>query len=920
MELRRVGAARFLTRVERPPVWTLLVAASFCGYFTLFIYCDLVRPVNPGYRADATAAGVTLTEVRPGTPAAAAGMTVGDRLIAINGLTIVDSDSGAIGANYLIGVPMPVIVERQGSRYEMTMLLPRRSSAYWSTWPGASLLVMRLAQLVCIIAGVTVALRRPRDLDALAASWLLMTCGVFLISLPGRLPIVWRHLPFPSRELLWIPYVSSITIGPILLTFVSLFPRRLPSAGYIQAAAWALAAVALASPLYNAIQLVYEGVELRTIGPKSVPLLLVTSVCLIASVFLIVINYRRIDDVHEKRRLRVVVTGISVGVLPGFSALTYFWLTRETNQATSIFESRWMVVVAVTLLAAPLSITYAVLRHQLFDLNFTMRKWLQYTLARGLVLSIVPGMSSFMIVDVLLQSDQTVNDILAQRSVLYLFLTAVALLVFANRRRWLKAIDRRFFRERMSAYDVLRDVAEQVRRAGSLDRVAPVVVARLESSEIHPEFAALLVLDPATRAFRTIAAAPSAAGPLDLRDDSKLVALARVVEQPFDTSTRTGQSLLRQLSPADRDYLYRARIEALIRIVTPDDQLHAFLALGPKRSQEPYAEWDYGVLVTIAEIFGLLAAHSPAPTGGPALEECPECGACFDEGTAVCTTHARPLVGRELPRTLRGRYRLDRRLAAGGMGTVYDALDLALDRHVAAKVVREHLTASEGALERFVAEAKLAARLRDHPNVVTVYDYGAIDKRQPFLIMELLDGRNLRQALEDDGRIAPQRALLILEDVCSAVSYAHGHKLIHRDLKPENIFLVENGRREIAKVLDFGIAKPLSVATTIDGRWETGSRILLGTLEYMSPEQRRGAPPSKAWDLWSLAVVALEMLSGRPPVSALLPDLGPWQPGNVLRDTFPDCVGVFNRALAINAADRPDDADTLCREITAGLR
>ena len=205
------------------------------------------------------------------------------------------------------------------------------------------------------------------------------------------------------------------------------------------------------------------------------------------------------------------------------------------------------------------------------------------------------------------------------------------------------------------------------------------------------------------------------------------------------------------------------------------------------------------------------------------------------------------------------------------MGTVYEALDIALERQVAAKVVRDNLAESDGALSRFKEEAKLAARLREHPNVVTLYDFGTINGRQPFMIMELLVGRTLRRELEPPGGLAPLRAYAILEGVCSAVSAAHRQGLVHRDLKPENIFLAENGQGTVPKVLDFGIAKPLSVVTTLTYRRETDPMLLLGTLEYMSPEQRRGAAPSVAWDLWSLAVMALEMLSDQPPPSVFCP-------------------------------------------------
>jgi tRNA A-37 threonylcarbamoyl transferase component Bud32 len=613
------------------------------------------------------------------------------------------------------------------------------------------------------------------------------------------------------------------------------------------------------------------------------------------------------------------VGGIAVTVLPGFSALVYFWMFRETNQANSIFESPGMTVVAVTLLAAPLSITYAVLRHRLFELTFTVRKALQHTLARWFVMSLVPGISLFMIVATLLMHNQTVDAVLARYGRLFAVLTVAAFVIFNYRRRWLRAIDRRFFRERHYAYEVLADVATQVRRAGSIERAAPLVVARIESV-LHPEFAAVLVRDQADRMFRSIAASPAAAAPPDLRDDSSLVLLARDTELPFDLSTDGGQALLQRLPAWDRQYIQQADIELLIRIVTPDDELHAMLAIGPKRSEEPYTDEDRGVLVTVAENLSMLVGREPPRAAQiPSVEECPKCGACFDAGSRICPDHAFPLVAVALPRTLGGRYRLNRRLATGGMGAVYEAFDTALEHDVAAKVVRDDMTSSRGAIERFFEEAKHVAKLRDHPNVVTLYDYGRLGEHQAYLIMELLQGRTLRQRLEA-GPISSTLALSILEDVGAAIGHAHKHRLVHRDLKPENIFLVEHDRGTTAKVLDFGIAKPLSVATTVQGRPLTHDRVLVGTLEYMSPEQRRGLPPSKAWDLWSLALVALEMLSGVAPMQLMSPGLGPWHPGLVLKDTLPACVDVFNRALSIEPADRPTEAEAFCRDLAAALR
>ncbi len=920
-DLRRVGAARLGGSAARPPIWILIVAGSFCVYFVLLVYCDVFRPVNPGFEADPSPSGaVVITNVRPATPAADAGMAVGDHLLAINNVVIIDSDaSGALGANYQIDAPMPVVVTRNGERLHLSLLLPPISPSYWLTRTGATLIGFRLAQLVTLLSGLFIVWRRPRDPSALAAALFLLTCVVFVIALPPRIAIVWRGLPVLIREMLWIPYAASLTIGPTLLTFVTMFPRRLPQAGYVLAVTWTVAAAVAALPLYYAANLVYSGTELRTVGPRSLPLLTVIVLSLAASVAINVLQYRRTSDLNERRRLRIVVAGIAIGALPGFSAIVYFWLSRHTNQAVSIFESPAMALAGIALLAAPLSITYAVLRHRLFDVSFIIRIGLQYQLARKTVVFLPSAISLFMILETLRLRHLTVNEVLRRRGFLFLALTAIALAVFRYRRQLLKAIDRHFFRERYSAYEILQNVAEQVRRAGSLDQVAPIVVAKIEATML-PEFAALLVRDPSSRTFKTITAAPSADAPPDLPEDRKLAALARVVEGPLDTSEEGDDSILRHLPAADLEWVRRARIDTVIPVITNDDQLHAIIVLGPKRSQEPYSREDYGVLVTIADHLALLVARSAPRPEAPRLEECPECGACFDGGTGVCGSHDRQLAPRALPRTLGGRYRLDRRLAEGGMGTVYEARDIALEQSVAAKVVREHLSTSDGALQRFMEEAKLAARLRGHPHVVMVHDFGSIDKIQPFMIMELLKGTTLRRVLESNGRITPVRALTMLGDVCSAVSAAHRRGLIHRDLKPENIYLAETGQGTVPKVLDFGIAKPLSVTTTVDGRRETDARILIGTLEYMSPEQRRGESPSTAWDVWSLSVIALEMLSGRAPASTLMTTLGPWEPGKVLADTLPTCVDFFNRALSIDPAPRPRDAETLFRQLEIVLQ
>ena len=338
-------------------------------------------------------------------------------------------------------------------------------------------------------------------------------------------------------------------------------------------------------------------------------------------------------------------------------------------------------------------------------------------------------------------------------------------------------------------------------------------------------------------------------------------------------------------------------------------EANALFVLGPKRSEEPYSEDDLELLMAIAESVAmrLPKIETTAVAATERFEECPACGACYDSGTGRCLTEGAALAAVNAPRLLADRYRLERRLGRGGMGTVYVALDTSLDRRVAAKLVREDLVGLPEAADRFQGEARVAAGF-SHPNVVTVHDFG-IAGGQAFLVMELLDGRTLRDVLRAEERVESQRALAILRDVAAAVEAAHRRQLVHRDLKPENICLVTYGSGESAKVLDFGIAKFLTAKDGELPMTHTTGGALLGTPLYMAPEQLRGEDPDPSWDLWALAVIAFEMLSGSHPFASasLARDLHTREPVSDPRlAAMPHgCQQFFARALALDRAARP---------------
>ncbi|WP_324960829.1 protein kinase domain-containing protein [Archangium sp.] len=213
-------------------------------------------------------------------------------------------------------------------------------------------------------------------------------------------------------------------------------------------------------------------------------------------------------------------------------------------------------------------------------------------------------------------------------------------------------------------------------------------------------------------------------------------------------------------------------------------------------------------------------------------------------------------------RRIGSRYVLERKIADGGMGAIWVALDSQLQRQVALKLMTLERVSSSAARYQFKQEAKAIAQLRN-PHVVQVYDSG-VDGDTPYLVMELLEGEDLETRLERQGRLAPAAVSALLNPIAKALSAAHAAGIIHRDLKPANLFLARVDGAEVVKVLDFGLARLGATGATLS---EQPGRVM-GTPRYMSPEQMRGkAGVDHRSDLWSLAVVAYRALTGRFPFS-----------------------------------------------------
>lgn len=915
------------TSSQRVPWWLWVVVGSFLAYYGLIVYCETIRLEPIGVSLSFGAAEPVVMSAIAGSPMEQAGLRPGDRILRYDGYPIRSRlDLMVADANLEVGEVLEIELNRAGQHLTRTLPLRQLNWREGAKPEQLVLITARLIQLVPVALAILVAWRRPRDPVARIGVWMLACGGVFSVVLPYSLAARWHHLPMPIGLLLWIPFISSVGAAAVLFTFCAVFPRPLFTSRWLWIAAWAPMIVALAWHVTFAARMVYAPARAIGMTDWSGEAVVIAAGYAASGLILLVLNYRRLTDLNERRRVRVLVVGASVGSAGAALIMGRYWLNTGTQVTDSYLGSPEMLIGTLLALAIPLSFTYAILRHRLFDVAVIIRQGVRYALARGVLVSLVPALAVVVVADLLMHRSDTLATTLSARGWVYAVIGGIVFVAQQQRVAWLDALDRRFFRERYDAQQLLRQLATDLQDRADVRHVASRVVAQIQTA-LHPEFAAVLTCDARQREYRPLVAAPAGLAPPPLPADSKLMGLVRILGKPMEIGRRESSWLAQQLPEHDTDYLRDARIDLIVPIAVDPAYSEAILVLGPKRSEEPYSREDLDLLATIAGNLALvLDRRTETDSGAHAFEECPRCGVCYDTGAVRCAHEGAPLQTTRLPRVLAARYRLERRLGMGGMGTVYAATDSALDRPVAAKVLRDDLVESAEAAERFKREARTAASFA-HPNVVTVHDFGITSDHRAFLVMELLAGRTLRDEMTDRPQLGAPRAIAILRDVCAAVDAAHRRQILHRDLKPENIFLVRDEDRETAKVLDFGIAKALDAGARDAATSVTGAHQLLGTLAYMAPEQLRGEDAHPAWDIWALTIVAYEILTGAHPFARQAPALMAVDALRGRATSIRDHLGsapaswgaFFDRALAVDADRRPQSVRTFLSELEQAL-
>jgi len=310
------------------------------------------------------------------------------------------------------------------------------------------------------------------------------------------------------------------------------------------------------------------------------------------------------------------------------------------------------------------------------------------------------------------------------------------------------------------------------------------------------------------------------------------------------------------------------------------------------------------------------------------VKRCPKCNKEFKGRRVKCPDDGEQLVLIAEPAapieslvgaTLDNKYRVEKVLGRGGMGTVYKATHTAIGQTVAIKVMHPHLAADRTAVKRFEREARAAARIR-HPNAIFIYDFGETPAGLVYFVMEYVPGKTLSEIIFEQGPLPISRALPIMRQVCGAIHSAHSKGIIHRDLKPDNIIIDRETGQEIVKVLDFGIAKVID-DSNITHLTKTG--IAIGTPDYMSPEQIEGLDLDPRSDIYSLGVILFRMLTGHlpftgpTPVAVVVKHLNepPPRPRQLNPAISPEVEEVMLRVLAKKREERPQSAMELYEQL-----
>jgi serine/threonine-protein kinase len=854
--------------------------------------------------------GATIVrDVRPGSPAAGAGVRAGDDVVAVGrpGSARVELSELEMAAPaqqvaawrdaYRLGLAgdLDVVTSRDGATRAVTLArLPVWRSAasirgdWWRLHLG-----MIVQILMFIGAALVLVFVRTTDITACLCA---LALALSAVGSGGPLMGAERTLPPLAAGVMTVfSWVAGPLAFPCIVLAMLYFPVRSPlivRRRWLQAIPFLAAGPMIVAAFVTGLYIAGPEAALRdAVIDVTRPNLYFTSFALALAINVIAVaegvqRYQTLSGALQRRVRLAVFTGVP-GVLAFVikDGLPIAALLRGRVAPTLPF---WIeVILQLFILLPTVGITYAVAVQRVLGPRMVLRRSLQYALAsRTLtVLGVLPAIA--LTAALVKNRHLPLDEIVRRAPLLYAVLVAASIAAFKYRDRMRTWLDERFFRKEYDARKILISLAGRVRFETDPDELSGLVVRQIDEA-LRPRSIAMLTTGVEEGRLTPVARLRTSIEPLALT--AGLVSMLRWSDEPLEILLDDPKSGVRRLPAEEQEWLQKAGVALLVPVVGVERSLTAVIALGERLSDEPYTAEDRELLSSIASQMGLwlnvsrlgpaavgsedatMARPSVDPNqavgtpgeGSEPLLDCPTCGRVANGSVKVCPSDGaafRQVGG--VPRVIDRKYRIDERIGRGGMGAIYRARDLRLDRDVAIKIVHAELLNDPDARGRFRREAQLVARLQ-HPSIVSIFDYGTLPAGGAYLVMELVRGEDLRRVLSREGALPPARAARILSQIGAAIDAAHRAGILHRDLKPENVLLTD-GESDV-KVLDFGVAKlisenrpdgrlPSSTMLTVDG-------MVVGTPAYMAPEQLRGQPLDERSDVFSLGVMAFEMMTG----------------------------------------------------------
>ncbi|HZS55167.1 MAG TPA: protein kinase [Bryobacteraceae bacterium] len=868
--------------------WVIALAIVACE---LFIWGFAIASIaahhgtssDPGWRSELQGGAWIVSEVDPHGPVAAT-LHVGDEILRVNGKPLSWLGPGFRALGTYPGSTYSVEAKRNAQTFSFRLKMGAvRDNVLLDTGPNFFI------SSLLFLSGLWILFGGPGNITARLGSI------SFLVASLAILGTVFEDHPGWSSLTAWIAILLARIPRPVVLVFgwdfLSRFPQSIKEGSAarllrysfygISIVLWLAINVPVAGELFNLpnFPLLSSIVWLGWEGPFGQdPNAIFDGLISLGTCYVLIRNYRLLTDAGSRRKIRWAAAAYGLGAICLLSLrLLQLVASASTNPfwGTAANVADAAMILAVGLL--PIALTYAVVKHRVLGVRLVIRRGLQYLLAKNVLRLIVFAPALIVLAQILREPNESISDLVFRSSWrFYLPLMGTAAFSLRYRRQLSKWLDRRFFRVALQEEEAWVALAESMKAATTESELADAVAHQFEMG---------LLVDGVHIFFRSASDGRLHATLSRSPRDTQL--LCNELEENRALALGRDSVLIVSETPAGSDEAAAEREEELlvVPLLGSDGRNLGAFVLGPKKSEEPYTRKERELLQAVGaqvamacEVLRLKHSIDQESRRRIAvlgrldreniqlLNECLKCGKCYDSSVRKCTVDGTPLeLTLPVERVIVGRYRLDRRLGAGGMGVVYEAVDLRLDKVVAVKIITGELFGNRQALIRFKREAQAVASLR-HPNIVGVHDFGPLPAEGAFLTMDLVKGFSWRRHLNTASALAPERVASWIEDLCSGVAAAHGSGIVHRDLKPENVMISNDGERETAMILDFGLAK-LHLDSEKDGTVSVTGAVL-GTRAYMSPEQRAGEKVGTATDIYTISVMTLETLSRLGPPNA----------------------------------------------------